>query len=164
MVALLYKTMNLEQKTRLINTVVCLLENTDNRDNIHFGDKTIAFHMRVFATPDYKLGRSSIRPEEVNECGSSCCLVGLGAYLYPEMMKDVREWDYVSRIVFGIDYYDDNKAWDFLFNSSIPNDPVEIAYRLLSYLNGNDPLLFTTDGKSRYKPTLVKKLKAFIEQ
>lgn len=143
---------------RLAKTAMVLLNNYHD-GSIDLHDRQVKFDMTMFAANEHDL--ELVDPVDMHECGTSCCFLGLGAYLYHDMIKghEVTNWSLVGAWLFSI-YYNE-PAWDFLFSGSLPSDPIEIANRVVYYIETNEtrwPCL----GKRFNKEELIKKLDAIL--
>jgi len=137
--------MNIQQRNRLITTAIELLTHTDHDNMIHINDKVYKFDMELFSA-DYK-GDEIDRPCSIETCGTSCCIVGLGAVMYPHLIEIRTSWGSVSQLLYGItsavddDLESDVNTWDFLFSWKNPSDVIDAASRIIHILEGGRPLM-----------------------
>lgn len=155
--------MKTEQRNRLINTAIVLLGHTDDKNVIHLTQKSYLFDMSLFAIDE--LGEEVYKPEHMEACGTSCCVVGLGALLYPDILKYNQgiDWNSLSGVLFGIYSYKNVEAWKFIFNFDIKSDPIELANRIIHYLKGYDLDSFSMVDLPTNKQVLHNQLIGLME-
>jgi len=165
--------MNQLQRNRLIFTALELLEKTDEHNIIHLDGKELEFDMTHFSHDEY---RDEVdKPSDVHNCGTSCCLIGLGAVMFPSLIDSDTAWSSVSSRLYGITLIEDNEnddpdspktngaLWDFLFSYKNPSDIIDASNRIVHVLDGGRP-----NGIALYRSTkmhkreLVEKLKSML--
>ena len=149
--------MTTEQRDRLVTTALILLGASDAYGVIHLEKRNMEFDMHNYAMKNSD--ETVPIPEETHTCGTSCCVLGLGACLYPELMTG-KLWGDVPEVLYGIHEVSDD--WNFLFSYKIKSDPYEIAHRVIHYLNLLPMWDFTMEGKSRNKQEVDKQLRALL--
>jgi len=115
---------------------------------IHLDGVTLRFEMSLFGADEFN--EEIDRPWNIRECGTSCCLVGLGAAMYPGLIDIDTPWSSVSARLYGIPAVDEedidpdevgfnSKTWNFLFNWKNPSDPIDAANRIIHVLKFGSP-------------------------
>lgn len=97
--------------------------------------RLIDFDMQSYAE---NADGGGLKPAKVNECGSSCCLLGYAPFVFDQAKKDI-SWLEVSNYVVGFNSFNENSEgsdlrWDFLFSEKWSNNPKLAACRVLWFL------------------------------
>lgn len=155
-------------KHRLATLAIALVTNHRYRRLRPPENRKMTFDMSWWAHDE---DGAMIGPDQVNECGTSCCFLGYAPVVMPET-RGMDEWGDVINWVIGKEAA---RLENFLFGASWKSIPLEAAARALFILEGNDPGSMSSHGGmaqnctlfklSRLsKPKMLARLQAFITQ